>query len=100
MANKKKITIDELAFIAWKNEQAAKFEAWNKASDAGTLKDDDNPAFLFNLTPTSILLMIIRGEISATWLASKQLASRGLDKNGQWVGFDKAEEIHDVKPTK
>lgn len=96
-AAKPVITLDEVAFIAWKNEQAAKFEAWTKACDAGTLKDDDNPAFMFNSIPSALLGMIVKGEVSATWLAGKIMASRGHDKDGNWVGFDKAAEIHGIK---
>lgn len=91
------ITVDELAFIAWKNELAAKYAAWMTASDAGTLRDDDNPAFLFQGVPTKLLAMIVKGEINAAWLAGKEMANRGMDKDGLWVGFDKAEEIHGTK---
>lgn len=94
---KQPLSIDELAFIAWKNEQAAKYEAWTKASEAGTLRDDDNPAFMFNTISSQLLGMIVKGEISTTWLAGKILASRGQDKDGNWVGFDQAEKIHGIK---
>src|SRR3989304_8422135 len=95
--NRPVLTVDELAFIAWKNELAAKYAAWMTASDAGTLRDDDNPAFLFQGVPTKSLAMIVKGEINAAWLAGKELANRGPDKDGLWVGFDKAEEIHGTK---
>ena len=29
-------------------------------------------------------------------VARKELANRGLDKQGQWVGFDKANQIHNA----
>lgn len=96
-AAKPTLSIDELAFIAWKNEQAAKYDAWTKASDAGTLRDDDNPAFMFNTISSQLLGMIVKGEVSTTWLAGKILASRGQDKDGNWVGFEQAEKIHGIK---
>jgi hypothetical protein len=37
-----------------------------------------------------------RGEIDLNRLAREELVSRGLDANGQWVGFAKAKEIHNV----
>ena len=46
---------------------------------------------------TSILVMAVNGEIDLNELAKEELVNRGLDKNGQWVGFDEAAVIHGVK---
>lgn len=97
VVEKPTLSVDEFAFMAWKNEQAAKYAEWMKASETGTLRDDDNPGFLFQGVSNAILAMIVKGEISAQWLAGKELANRGLDKSGLWVGFDKADEIHGTK---
>lgn len=91
------LTLEELAFIGFKNEQAAKYDQWLKDNETGTIRDELNPIFLFQGTSTKLLSMIVNGEINTTWMASKALANRGLDKNGCWVGFDKAEEIHGLK---
>ena len=35
-----------------------------------------------------------RGELDLNRLARVELASRGLDRDGVWVGFERAREIH------
>lgn len=45
---------------------------------------------------TKVLSAVARGELDLNLLARKALASRGLDKNGFWVGFDEAKKIHNV----
>ena len=60
------------------------------------VSDDDNPAYLFNTTNTSILVQIVNGEVDANYLARVELANRGLDKKGIWVGFKAAARIHDI----
>ncbi len=43
-----------------------------------------------------VLVAVVNGELDLNYLARKELSSRGLDKQGQWVGFDKANQIHNV----
>ena len=43
---------------------------------------------------TKVLAAVARGELDLNQLAREELANRGLDKNGAWVGFDCANEIH------
>lgn len=38
----------------------------------------------------STLLKVARGEIDLNQIAINYLASRGLDRNGAWVGFERA----------
>ena len=45
---------------------------------------------------TKVLAAAARGEIDLNRLAREELAARGLDQNGVWVGFDKAAKIHNV----
>lgn len=54
------------------------------------LPDDLNPEYLFSLTHSKLLCKIATGEINAKHLARKQLADRGLDLEGKWIGFDAA----------
>lgn len=56
--------------------------------------DDTAPAFLYSTTHASLLLAIESDIIDAVGLARAELASRGLDANGVWCGFDRAREIH------
>jgi hypothetical protein len=48
------------------------------------------------IAATKVLAAIARGEIDLNRIAREELASRGLDQNGKWVGFDKARELHNV----
>ena len=58
------------------------------------VSDDENPAFLFSTTFTSLLSRIAKGEIDANYIARAELANRGLDLNGNWVGVQQAKRIH------
>ncbi len=60
------------------------------------VSDLQNPAFLYSTVATDLLLAITSGLIDPVQLAHEQLANRGLDADGQWVGFDRAREIHQV----
>ena len=42
---------------------------------------------------TKVLASAARGELDLNRLAREELASRGMDQNGQWVGFDRAATI-------
>jgi len=56
--------------------------------------DEVNPDFLFQGTATDLLLAAASGMIDPVMFARRELANRGLDANGTWVGFDRAREIH------
>jgi hypothetical protein len=45
---------------------------------------------------TKVLAAAARGEIDLNKLAREELASRGLDNQGVWVGFPRAKQIHNV----
>jgi hypothetical protein len=60
------------------------------------VSDLQNPIFLYSTTATDLLLGIVHGLIDPVRLAREMLANRGLDADGQWVGFDRAREIHGV----
>ena len=45
---------------------------------------------------TKVLTAVARGELDLNKLAREELAARGVDRNGHWVGFEKAAEIHQV----
>lgn len=59
-------------------------------------KDDFNPRYLFSLTATQLLCECLSGEIDMNYLVRRELANRGVNENGTWVGFPKAKEIHNV----
>jgi len=47
---------------------------------------DKNMIALFG---TDILVEVANGRLDLNLVALKELKNRGLDKNGNWVGFDK-----------
>jgi len=45
---------------------------------------------------TKVLAAAARGELDLNRLAKEELASRGLDDKGVWVGFDRAKHLHNI----
>lgn len=43
-----------------------------------------------------VLAAVARGELDLNRLAREELANRGLDQNGTWVGFDQARSVHNI----
>jgi len=60
-------------------------------------KDDDNPAFIFSLTSSKLLAEAIEGDFDLIYLVRRELANRGQDSKGKWVGFDEAKRIHRIE---
>ncbi len=52
------------------------------------------------IAKTDVLSAIAKGELDLNQLARQELANRGLDIDGHWVGFDKASLIHKTKGAK
>lgn len=61
------------------------------------VSDSQNPVFIFSMTSTDLLLAAAAGLIDLNQLAREQLADRGLDANGKWIGFDNAARIWEVE---
>lgn len=59
--------------------------------------DDINPRFIFSTTSTALLVEALRGNFDLKQLVRRELANRGLNTEGNWVGFDKAAQIHKIK---
>jgi hypothetical protein len=57
------------------------------------MTDAQNPKYLYSLTLTELLVKIVKGTIDPVELAQIELAKRGLDPTGQWVGYSVAEKI-------
>lgn len=56
------------------------------------LPDDENPQLLFSCTHTQLLVQIANGMIDPVASAKAELANRGLNLNGEWVGFKNSKE--------
>ena len=63
-------------------------------SEDTRLSDDNNPEYLFNGINNSILIAAIKGEVDLMKLAKKEMANRGLDLNGEWIGFKEAGKLY------
>lgn len=61
------------------------------------MNDEDNPDFLFQGDSTKLILAVALGKLDAKKLAKKEMANRGFDKKGEWVGFDQSAKIWGVK---
>ncbi len=55
------------------------------------IRDEDNPEFF---TSNHLLSKILRNEINCFEFASAEMAARGFDANGNWIGFEKASAEH------
>ena len=51
--------------------------------------DDANPKYMFSTTFTELLVEVAAGRVKVRELAARELAARGLDLNGNWIGFKK-----------
>lgn len=52
--------------------------------------DYDDPQLVLQTLGTQILAAAARGDIDLNQIAKQELASRGLDYQGKWVGFERA----------
>lgn len=59
--------------------------------------DDINPKYIFSTTATALLVEALKGDFDLKQLVRAELAKRGQNEKGDWVGFDKAEKIHRIK---
>jgi hypothetical protein len=59
-------------------------------------KDDENPGFIFSLTNTKVLTEALQGDFDLVYLVRRELANRGFDSKGKWIGFEEAKKIHRV----
>ena len=63
-------------------------------SSAGPFSVDD--LGFIQISPAKVLAAVARGEIDLNRIAREELAARGLGLNGEWVGFEKARQIHGI----
>jgi hypothetical protein len=59
-----------------------------------TAFSDDQLAFI-QTADTAILVAAASGRLDLSELARLELAHRGLDHEGQWVGFERARAIYE-----
>ena len=47
---------------------------------------------------SAVLMAIVQGKIDIKAIARKELSQRGIDKDGIWVGFQRAKTEWEAKP--
>lgn len=78
------------------NKAKRKKTGFNEARYANR-SDAENPAYIFSLTSTQVLVEALKGDFDLKYMVRRELANRGQDENGQWVGFEEAAQIHNIK---
>jgi len=56
--------------------------------------DELNPVYLFQLTHAGLLVRCAGGDFDLQQMAKDELARRGLNLNGEWVGFNLEEKFN------
>jgi hypothetical protein len=59
--------------------------------------DRGNPNLMLQTIDTDLVIAIATGVLDAVKLARRELANRGLDETGRWIGFDAAARAWEVK---
>ncbi len=68
----------------------AEYEKWYQKAVVGEVKHEYNPIFIFyHEISGEFLSQIAKGELNLQELAKRTLENKGLDINGNWVGFGK-----------
>lgn len=66
------------------------YKKYLKKSDEGILSDNSTPIFIFSMANSQLLVDAIAGKFDLKTLAKIELRNRGLNKNGEFVGFKNA----------
>ena len=69
-----------------------KTKAINKAIE----RDKENINYLFQTVPTKLLAQILEENTDLKYYVKRELANRGQDREGKWIGFDKAKKLHRI----
>ena len=67
-------------------------EELKQAAMTGAISDDNNSLFAFSTMPTELLSAFAKGTFDVDFFLRNELAQRGLNINGQWIGFDNAKK--------
>jgi len=60
----------------------------DQRQELNEISDEENPEFMFQTMHMKLVIAIANGKINAKKAALEELANRGYDKNGKWVGWD------------
>lgn len=60
------------------------------------IPDEDNPSLAFQTMSTTLLSKFAKGDADVDYYIRYELAMRGLNVEGDWVGFKNASIIHKI----
>lgn len=75
-------------------QRASEIDASSPPPATGGLSEDE--LGFFQTAPTKVLSAAAKGALDLNRHARREMAGRGQDNQGRWVGFDRAREIHNV----
>ncbi|MFA6923600.1 MAG: hypothetical protein WC223_05030 [Bacteroidales bacterium] len=78
----------------WVNISSVKF---SRGDNYENRSDELNPNYLFSGKFTNLLVEALRGDFDLKYFIRRELANRGFDENGKWVGFEQAKKIHNIE---
>jgi hypothetical protein len=93
------LTIMKKALNEWDKKTEKSVEKLREKFDPkfyANRKDDENPAFIFSLISSKLLAEALQGDFDLIYLVRRELANRGQDSKGKWIGFDEAKKLHRV----
>jgi len=59
-------------------------------------EDAENPDFAFQTLSTRLLVEFNDPKVDVRYYIRKELANRGVDLNGIWIGFEAAKKLHRI----
>ena len=62
------------------------------ASQTGEISDENNPLFASSTMSTELLTAFAKNQYDIDFFLRNELANRGLNINGEWIGFAKAKK--------
>ena len=61
------------------------------------LPESQNPFFQLQVLPSWFLIGAVNGKLDIDALIRNELASRGINKSGEWVGFEKSFKVWEIE---
>lgn len=66
---------------------------YRKDAETGNVPDDKNPLFILSNVHTDLLVKIVSLDFNMVMLAEHELANRGLNNHGKYVGFSQTKPV-------
>jgi len=60
------------------------------------IRDSENPDYAFQGFDTKLLVSFADPKVDVHYYIRKELANRGLDNKGFWIGFEASKKLHRI----